>query len=83
MAGSAAPLGDKDLGALLRLKTLILLDADIEAGAQGVGVRLEVLGLGLDGIDEKNCNGLVVCLTRQHMRGAPPGEKTGDRRPHG
>ena len=83
LAGAAAPLGDKDLGALLHLKTLVLLDADIQAGAQGVGLRLNVQGLGLDGIDEKDYNGLVVCLARQHMRGAPAGEKTGDRRPHG
>ncbi len=74
MSGSA-PLGDKDLGALLYMKALVLLDAEIEGIAQGAGVRLDVLGRGLDGINEEDREVLVVCLARQHIRGTPAGEK--------
>ena len=75
MAGSA-PLGNKDLGALVHQKAFVSLDAGIKAGGQGVAVRLDVLGLELDGIDEKEHNGLGVCLARQQMHDAPAAKKT-------
>ena len=56
--------GDKDLGALLQLKTFILLDAEIEAVAQRIGSSLEVPCLSLDSIDEEDRNALVVDWTR-------------------
>ncbi len=52
------PLGDKDLGALLQLETIILLNAKIQGAAQRVGLSLKVLGLGFDVIDKKDCNSL-------------------------
>ena len=69
------PLGDKDLGALLHRKTAVLLDAGIEAGAQRAAVRLDVLGHGLGGIDEKEHNMLAICLASQHVRGVLAGEE--------
>ena len=61
--------GDKDLGALLHLKTLILLNAEIEAVAQRIGSSLEVPCLSFDPIDEEDRKALLDTLAT--MFGAP------------
>jgi hypothetical protein len=42
------------------LETLVLVDAEVKALAEGVGLALEILGLALDGVDQEDGNGLVV-----------------------
>lgn len=42
------------------LKTLVLLDGEVEAATEGVGLGLEVLAAGLDEVNQVNGNGLVI-----------------------
>ena len=68
-------LGNKDLGALLQLQTFVLLDANVEARSQRVGLTLKIYGPTFDGVDKEEGNFLIFFRSRVSVL-CKPGEES-------